>query len=220
MHKNLNEVIKYIVLILSVFLLSSTMAISQTRIGVFAGLNSSKLAGDVPANAKYKSLMGANIGAFVDFNLTEGLFLSLQPSYSQEGVKLSYTVPDMKLPVDSVSIRINYFSLPVLLKITSINKRFYAIAGVETAMLLNSSETIGDVEGEINAKVSDLNIAMHFGAGIRIPVGVPTLFVELRYAQGLVNLTDEPLDSNTIPRVKTSGTRIMVGIEIPLKKSN
>lgn len=181
----------------------------------------SKLAGDAPANAKYKSLMGANVGAYFDIKLGKSIFLSLQPSYSQEGAKVSYTVSGVEEPIDSISIRLNYFSLPLLLKITSTNERFYALAGFEPSMLLNSSATSNDVKEDLNTNVADWNLAMHFGAGIRIPVGFPRLFVEVRYTQGMVNLTDEPLEeNNVIPRVKTSGMKIMAGIEIPLRKSN
>lgn len=208
-------------IIFLLFIFSSSLLFSQSKVGVFAGLNMSKLAGDMPVNAKYKSLMGANVGAYIDIKLSKSIFLSLQPSYSQEGAKLSYTVSGVPEPIDSVSIRLNYFSLPILLKVTSTNKRFYALAGFEPAMLLNSSKTSHDVKEDLEVNVADWNLAMHFGAGIRIPIGYPRLIIELRYSQGFVNLTDEPLDDNNIiPRVKTSGLKILTGIEIPIKKSN
>lgn len=198
----------------------SPMLMGQTYIGVFAGLNMSKLVGDVPANAKYKSLMGANVGANIDVKLARSLYLCFQPSFSQEGTKVSYSLPGSKKPVDSIKFRMNYFSLPVLLKISSTNKRFYGIAGIEPALLLNNSVTVEDQKEEIGEKLAQWNLAMHFGAGILIPVGFPRLFVEVRYTQGLLNLTDEPLDGeHIIPRVKTSGLKIMASIVIPLKKS-
>lgn len=208
-------------LILFLFLsLIASISMGQTYIGAFAGLNMSKLAGDVPAYAKYKSLMGANVGANIDVKLAKIIYLSFQPSYSQEGTKVSYSLPGSEEPVDSIKFRLNYFSLPVLLKITSTNKRFYGIAGIETALMLNNSVTVEDQKEEIGENIAQWNLAMHFGAGIRIPVGFPRLFVEVRYTQGLLNLTDEPLDGeHIIPRVKTSGFKIMAGIEIPLKKS-
>jgi len=195
-------------------------ASSQSFVGVFAGLNSSKLAGDAPDNAKFKGLMGANVGAYFDLNLGKGLYLSFQPSYSQEGTKISYTLPQQEDPVDSITIRLNYFSLPVLLKVTSTNKRFYALGGVETGMLLNSQASSHDIKEDIKADIAQWNIAMHFGVGIKIPIGFPRLFVEIRYTQGLINLTDEPIEESYVPRVKTSGLKIFAGIEIPLKKSN
>jgi hypothetical protein len=50
-------------------------------------------------------------------------------------------------------------------------------------------------------------------------VGFGNLFVELRYAQGLINLTDEPVDESYIPRVKTTGFKLFTGYRIPLSKS-
>lgn len=197
----------------------SFLMYGQSYIGVFGGLNSSKLSGDAPQNAKYKGLMGANVGAYIDLNLGKGLYLSFQPSYTQEGTKLSYTLPKVEEPIDSLSIRLNYFSLPLLLKVTSTNKRFYALAGVETGLLVDSYTSSHGEEKEINATVSNWNVAIHFGAGIKIPVGFPRLFVELRYTQGLINLTDEPIEESYVPRVKTAGLKILAGIEIPLKKS-
>lgn len=205
--------------ILLIFIIYSLQLSGQSYVGVFAGLNSSKLAGDAPKNASYKGLMGANVGAYFDLTLGKGLFLSFQPSYSQEGTKISYTLPQQEEPVDSITIRLNYFSLPILLKVTSTNKRFYALAGIETGMLLNSQASSHDIKEDINADIAQWNIAMHFGAGIKIPVGFPRLFVELRYTQGLINLTDEPIEESYVPRVKTTGYKILVGVEIPLKKS-
>lgn len=191
----------------------------QSYVGVLAGLNSSKLAGDAPPKGKYKGLMGANVGAYFDLNLGKGIFLSLQPSYSQEGAKVSYKLSNYQEPVDSIKIRLNYFSLPLLLKVTSTNERFYAIGGFEAGMLVDSYVSSNDVKEEVKSDIREYNIAMHFGAGIHIPVGYPRLFFELRYTQGIVNLTNEPIEESYIPRVSTAGLKILVGIEIPLKKS-
>jgi hypothetical protein len=118
-----------------------------------------------------------------------------------------------------MAIRLNYFSLPLLLKVSSTNKRFYALGGLEAGLLIDSFVTSNDIKEDLKVDVSEFNIAMHFGAGYRIPIGYPRLFVELRYAQGLINLTDEPVEDNIIPRVKTNGLKVLVGIEIPLKKT-
>ncbi len=208
------------IFILLAFLVTSFLVSGQSYVGVFAGLNSSKLNGDAPNKGNFNGLIGANMGAYIDLNLGKGIFLSLQPSYSQEGTKLSYTLPKVEEPVDSITIRLNYFSLPLLLKVTSTNKRFYAIAGVETGLLLDSYVSSHDTKEDIKTDVAEWNVAMHFGAGIKIPVGFPRLFVELRYSQGLVNLTDEPIEKSYVPRVKTAGFKILFGIEIPLKKTD
>ncbi len=206
--------------ILLLFMLSPFLMSGQSYVGVFGGINSSKLAGDNPINANYKSLIGVNTGAYIDIKLSKIIWLSIQPSYSQEGTKISYSVKGQEKPVDSIHIRLNYVSLPLFLKVSSTNGRFYALGGFETGYLLDSHASSNDVKQDIGTKVAEWNIAMHFGAGIRIPIGYPRLFVELRYTQGLINLTDEPTDQGYIPRVKTTGFKILAGIEIPLKKTN
>ena len=204
--------------ILLVLIFSAAWLFGQSSAGVFAGLNSSKLSGDVPKNASYKGLMGINVGGFFDLKLSESISLSLQPSYSQEGTRLFYDVPKVDEPVDSFLIRLNYFSLPLFLKVKSTNERFYALGGLEAGFLTDHFASSHDVKYDIEANVESLNIALHFGAGIRIPLGYPRLFIELRYAQGLINLTDEPIEKSYIPRVKTNGFKVFAGLEFPFKK--
>ena len=210
----------YRTLILLFTFLCSSMLYGQSYVGAFIGLNSSKLAGDAPEKVSYKSKMGVNTGAFIDIKLGKALWLSLQPSYSQEGSKLSYTLDGKKEPVDSLKVGLDYFSLPVLFKVSTSNGKFYAIGGIEAAYLLNSYQQSNDQKMDLNTNVSEYNIAAHFGAGMNIPIGWPRLFFELRYTQGVINITEDPLVNNIIPRVKTSGYKAIVGIEIPLKKEN
>jgi len=202
-----------------IFLFMAGGIYGQTYVGVFGGLNSSKLRGDVPAHASYKSMMGANAGAYVDIKLASIIWLSLQPSYSQEGTKIHYSVAYQEEALDSIHIRLNYFSIPLLLKVSSTNGRFYAIGGIEAGMLLNSQISSDGKDLDNDLKLTDWNMAMHFGAGIKIPIGFPRLFVELRYTQGLLDLTNEAIEKSYIPRVKTSGFKILAGIEIPISKN-
>lgn len=193
---------------------------SQSYVGVFGGINNSKLAGDAPTDAKYKSLIGLNAGAQFDLKLTKSTALSFQPSFSQEGTKLYYSVPNSSELVDSLSLRLNYFSLPLLFKITSTNERFYAVAGVETCYLMSKDLTSKDISQDLDISIMEMNVSLQFGAGLRIPLGYPRLFIEVRYTQGLVNITDDPLKNNILPRVKSSGLKAIAGIEIPLTNPN
>jgi len=202
------------------FVIISSFTFCQSHIGVFVGLNNSNLTGDAANNTSYKSLAGINTGLNLDLKLSSNLFLSIQPSYSQEGTNISYTVKGSSEALDSIKIRLNYFSLPLLIKVSTANKRFYAIGGFEPGILLNSYSMSNDIKKDVDVDVRSWNLTMQFGAGIWIPIGFPRLYVELRYSQGLLNLTNEPVESSIIPRVKTTGFKILAGIEFPLQKSN
>lgn len=198
----------------------ATSIYGQPYAGAFAGLNFGKLTGDVPQYGSFKSLPGVNAGVTMDFKIAGSVWLSLQPSYSQEGTRISYTFRGETESIDSIHIRLTYFSIPLMVKVTAANERFYGIAGVETGYLLSKKLTSDDEEFEFANDVAEWNVAVHFGVGMKIPIGFPRLFIELRYTQGLINLTDDPVEFSYIPRVKTNGFKFLAGIEFPLKKTS
>ena len=208
---------------LSVFLIFSlliTNLSAQLNIGSFVGLNSSKFVGDAPYNASYKGFSGINAGLIIDFELSDQFFIGIQPSYSQEGSRVFYKIANNESAIDSVHLRLNYISFPLLFKALSDNKHFYAIGGIEYALLSTSFEKIGDLEYDIPVDLTSWNLAMHFGAGTMISLGRPQLFIEIRYTQGLVNLSDTPIDGSNLPRVKTSGFKFLCGVEMPLNRKS
>jgi len=200
------------------FLLSTSISYSQPYLGVFGGINSSKLSGNAPPKASYKGHIGLDAGAHLDLKIGKSVWISIQPSYSQQGTRISYSVRNKYEPVDSIQIKLKYASIPVLLKVSFINQRFYAIGGIETSYLFDNSVTSHNEIQDIDLKISEWNVAIQFGIGMRIPLGFPRLYIELRYAQGILNLTDEPISTSYVPRVKTTGFKLLTGIEIPLKR--
>jgi hypothetical protein len=194
----------------------------QTYLGFFAGINNGKLKGDAPPRATYKSSIGFNGGLYLDVQVSKLVTLSFQPTYTQEGAKVSYSVPDVKEPVDSIRIRLNYAAIPILVKVSSLNQRFYALAGIETGFLLdgNAKYTETEEQTSLTDEVSQINLSVVFGAGLRIPLKFGRIYLELRYAQSIIDLTDQESDQSYVPRIKTAGTRLNVGYEIPLSKRN
>ena len=201
-------------------LLFSVTVLGQTSLGFFGGLNSGKLKGDAPGKASYKSLIGFNGGLYLDVKVSKLITLSFQPTYTQEGTRVFYSIPWEKEPVDSLRIRLNYFTVPILVKVSSVNQRFYALAGVETGFLLDGYVEGGDEKQSLTDEISKFNFSIVFGAGLRFPLKFGRLFLELRYAQSIIDLTDEPNDLSYVPRIKTAGLRFNVGYEIPLSKRN
>jgi len=206
---------------ISLFILLSLFAVTataQTYLGFFAGINNGKLKGDAPRKASYKSLIGFNGGLYLDVKVSKLVTLSFQPTYTQEGTRVFYSIPWEKEPVDSIHVRLNYFTIPILVKVSSLNQRFYALAGVETGFLLDGYAEGGDEKVSLTNEISQFNLSIVFGAGLRFPLKYGRLFLELRYAQSIVDLTDEPVDQSYVPRVKTAGLRFNFGYELPLSK--
>jgi len=214
--KNGQKKILHLILCLPLFFAISSSA--QPYLGIFGGISTSKLNGDKPDKASYKRLIGFTFGANFDVKLSKTVYLSFQPSFSQEGTKIFYDVSKVEEPVDSLKVRLNYISVPVLFRVSSTNQRFYATGGIESAFLVESYTVSRKKKSDLSETISDINLVAHFGAGVRFPVGSSRIFLELRYTQGLINLTDEPVNTTYIPRVKTTDFRLIAGLELPLIK--
>ncbi len=210
--------IKYFFVVL--LLLSFTTAFAQFNVGVVSGLNLGNVKGDQPENGSYNTLIGTNYGLLFDLNLSEQIVLSIQPGLSHKGTKISYAVKGFPEAVDSINIKLDYFSVPLLLKVLSKGRHLYAIGGLDVGFPLSTNaEFVGnhDDKRDISAHLSDVNIVMHFGAGWRFQVGKPTLFLEARYLQGLNNIVPiEKPEYNFFPRVRTTDVQLLFGIEFPL----
>ena len=78
------------ILICFFLLLSASELFSQSRIGIYAGLNSGKLSGDSPGKFKYVSSLNLAFGLAYDLQLKEDVYLSFQTSYANAGSKMQH----------------------------------------------------------------------------------------------------------------------------------
>ena len=207
-------------LFIVILLLAFTNLFAQFNAGVFGGLNSGTFKGDQPKDAEYSNLISPDFGIVLDLALTNQITLSFQPGLTKRGTKISYYVRKKVEPVDSISIKVDYFSIPLLIKISSKNKRFYAIGGLDAGIPLSATAmfiSIPEDKRDIEKYMSKVNVVMHFGFGYRIPVGKTTLFAEARYLQGLNNAVPvEKPENYFFPRVRTSDMQLLFGVEFPL----
>lgn len=191
---------------------------AQIKIGALGGLNSSKLFGDSPENAKYKGARGVYAGIQLDYYVSNNIAISLQPSYSTEGAKLHYNVSGLPELVDSGKVGLNYIRIPLLAKISFNNNRFYALAGFDVGMLLDATVEMNDQPDEdIFDTVEKTDLSFHTGVGYRWNLKTITLFLEGRYTMGIMNITDQLDETESfVPRVKNNSLKLLFGIEIPL----
>lgn len=213
----MNRII-YTILIL--FLSQSISIFSQTYIGATGGLMSSSLSGDAPQDASYSSKTGFSGGLVADFTLTEDIVLSIQLRYLQKGSTISYDVGEYELR-DSLTATFDYISLPVMVKINSLNKRIYFSTGLDFGYLMNSSvENITDGSTkDVKNLIKSYDISATFSFGVNIPVGSPIISLELRYMQSILNLSDisSTESGTTFPyRFRTSGFQFLTSILFPI----
>ena len=205
---------------LLIFLLFNISIFSQTYIGATGGLMSSSLSGDAPKDASYSGKTGFSGGLIADFTLTEDIVLSIQPRFLQKGTSVAYDVGEYELK-DSLTATLDYASLPIIIKITSLNKRIFFSSGLDFGYLMNS--TVENIVDGSTKDVSDLfktfDLSATFGFGVNFPIGSPIISLEIRYMQSLLNLSDisSTESETTFPfRFRTSGFQFLTSILFPI----
>jgi hypothetical protein len=218
------KIVKSSVLGLFLLLLMQPAA-AQFNLGVMGGINRSNLSGDAPSNAVYAPRNGFAGGIFADIKIAKDVLLSFQPMYMQKGTTIAVDVRGESNPQDSLNVNLSYISLPLMVKVISGNGKTYVTGGLDVGFLQNA--TVKPVnsgsEQDIQDSIQQLDIAVNFGLGIMIPVGTPKLLFELRYVQGLMdisNIKTDPEGKSLPPQFKTGGFQFFTGLMIPLGKKN
>ena len=208
---------KLLLILLILIITGSGWQIAQAQVsfGVSGGISRFKAGGDAPPDGSYGNLTGFNFGGLVDVRLHPVVLLSFQPSYIQKGTKIAFEVRGQDELVDSVDVRFNYLALPVMVKVSTRNERWYVSSGLEFGYLLDSQLKTSDQETGIDSLMNDFDLAVDLGVGVLVKMKRPRILVELRYSQSLtdvvksnVTLDDVPL----APRIKNSGLFLLGGI--------
>ena len=136
--------------------------------------------------------------------------------FIEKGVKIAYSVFSEREPRDSIEIAINYFAIPILMKVYAGNEIMYVSGGFDIGYKLDASfKRIGeDSEKDISDSFNDFNIAAIVGVGAQFRLSRFYIFVEGRYSQGLGNISnpnpDDPMEINA--SFRTSGLQLFAGI--------
>jgi len=111
-------------------------------------------------------------------------------------------------------------NLPVSAIVWSENGRFYVLAGMEFAYVLNfkGEALVSSIQTNDNIyEVDEFYLYVHFGAGFIIPLGRPYLSIEFRYSQGLKDLNKALFHQDSyLPRTKLTNFNVLVGLNFPL----
>jgi hypothetical protein len=194
----------------------------QVNVGVFGGASLTDLAGDAPRGTKYESTTGFAAGFLGEYLLTDDIWLSLQPMYVQKGSDLLVGFQPGSEP-DTLSLALDYVTLPILLKFVSSNRKTYFAGGLDIGFL--AAAAISDDEGSTDVKgsLNDIDLSANFAFGLMLPIGRPALTLEARYTQSILNVAKQDPDTEpgVLPaRFRSSGFQLFGGVTYPLGRKS
>lgn len=174
----------------------STCAMAQDlSFGVKAGLNFSKFTGDVESGQK--SIVGINLGAYADYNLSDMFAVEAGLQFEQKGGKQENNDDGEKSTEQS---KVNYFTVPVNARINLAlgDNTLYFLAGPTFGIGISGKEkdecdgeseesTIRFGSGE-DDDITRMNVGFLIGAGYELSNNIG---VRLTYDIGLSNLSGD-----------------------------
>ncbi len=208
-----------LLLVLPLVLFIMTSVAAQIRVGPLVGRRVADLDLETSDSlyTDFSTRTGWGIGAVIDFDLGRHLDARLEPMYLQKGVEKEIDDPEFGWVESKLDLA--YAELPFLLRL-SINKggiNPYLVGGATISHLLEAKEEFRDEflelgfekEQDISDEIKSLDFGLTYGAGLGIPIGRFSLFVEGRYAQGLNDINDATDD---LLEIKTKGWQFLGGI--------
>jgi opacity protein-like surface antigen len=202
----------FLVLAVSLFLISSSLAQVKISGGGLIGLNFGGVSVDpTPQGESFGGHTGLGIGGVLNFGFANGFGISAEPMYLQKGSDISVTGQ-----TTSATIKANYIEIPVMLTYTfetgAGQIEPYVMAGPSLGIRLSATLTVNNQDTDIKDQTSSTDFGATLGAGARYPMGKNRIFLEARYAFGFSNINNTPGDNTSI---KTHGFMIFAGITFP-----
>ena len=195
-----------------------TGSLAQVQMSVWGGVNNSSFGGNPPKDFSYGSIYGIAVGGNFDFQPTGDFVISLEPSFEQKGSKIEYNIEEgFQDTTLTYTVRQNYFGLALMFKVNAGN--FYVGSGISAQLLSSAYLEFESEETDIKDEFINYDALAFFNVGYKIPIGGPSLFIELRYIQGLISILSEEGESgdeNYLSNFKSTGLRLSTGILIPL----
>jgi len=217
---------------------------AQIRFGLISGLNLANVSlspRDFEDDFNFSSLTAIGFGGVLDLRVAENIALQLEPMFLQKGARfdvVSHELEDgeVNLYQNIGKARLSYLEIPAMLKVAfgAGTAQPYVMAGPMIGFLLSSklsgayqgidNEDSGTFDEEFETSLfplKSIDFGLAFGAGIKIPAGNSSIFIQGRYGLGLTDISDERNIDDTDDdlfgiSLKNKGFQIMTGITFPV----
>ena len=171
-----------------------------TTQGVIIGMTLTTIKGDVDGTTKIRN--GATAGLFFTYSLLPAFDIQPEILYCQKGTNVN----------DNGYIKLNYITLPVLLKYKSPARGLVAptfFAGPELGILLSAKINKGDAETDYGYYLKNFDWGFSFGVGIDVRLLSLKLMLDARYTFGLTNMVHDPGSGDSL---KNSAFMLTAGL--------
>lgn len=183
---------------------------AQGNFGVLGGWSFTNASIDPDQGFDWKTRTVGGFGAVLDYRVTDFITLHLEPMLLGKG-------PKAEEGENKVVFRLTYIEIPAMFKyiIGTNTIKPYLMAGPTIGFLQDAKlkVTMGNWD-DLKDDLKSIDFGFGFGAGLDLPIGNNSIFVEARYSLGLMNIADK--DEGTYADVKTRGIQIFVGITFPM----
>ena len=144
---------------------------------------------------KADNLVGFQVGPVVEIGVI-GLSAEAGLLYNMKGAKLKAEIPGIGVPIIEETVRNSYLDIPINLKYNFglLGIGAYAAAGPYFSYALdgkNFNETIGALSSATDGDISDFDIGLNFGLGVK----VSKIGVGVQYGLGLSEVYTIPKDA-------------------------
>ncbi len=186
---------------------------AQVTLSAYGGAVRTSFSGDAPPDTRYHTRLGPVLGVAADFFVASDVAISIQPAYSQRGTNIAFRDAEADKYRDSIAVRTDYVSIPVLLKVFAAHQRTFVTGGLDFGYLLRAEADDGSGPTDAETLFNNQDLSMVLGFGVALHKRSPELTVELRYIQSLLNLGNSEIgvgESGLVPpRFRAAGFQLL-----------
>jgi hypothetical protein len=230
-------ILRRLVTTLLILVVSPVDATAQSFLGLTLAGSSTTINGDPPPNGVFRGRAGFTVRATGGLEVGEGVFLMAQPGYARRGTDVAFAVPGPGVGEGLSELSVGYVSIPIGLRVRSLTSRIYITSSVDFGYVVDATlatvisapaplpggdEPALGVEEDVLANLNPWDISAGLALGVLIPIGKPTLTLELGWGQSLLNATKNnllPVEWDLPPRFKFSGFGVSAGVQFDLGRA-
>ena len=206
-------------LLLAAGIAAGAVAAQAAAVGAQLGIDRAGIDGDTPPNTEYTDKVGLVAGIQGEIGFAQDLLLSLQPSFVQKRSGLLVPSSSRGVSPTELDLSFDYISVPVLVKFAKAAGRTYVAGGVTVDFLTAAKLSGQGSDRDVKSAYNDTGFGAVLGFGVVFPVGRTRLTTELRFVQGIANMTTGSAAESAgalAPRLHSNGWELIIGDLLPV----